>query len=133
MSRPWIAVAAGLIGLAASVGLYLGLVQAVPLVDWGDDTTQLLRSEGALQVRIAALYAGLTGILLLADRAWWTGGAAVAAAGLLAVLADANSIASWALLLLYIAVLLAGCVTVAGRRAQPTSNGSRRRSAPGAP
>lgn len=110
------AVAAGLIGLAASVALYLGMVNAVPLVDWGDDATELLQSEGARAVRIASLFAGLAGVLLLVGRARVAGCTAVVAALLLAVLADTNTIASWGLLLLYLTALVAGCRTVARRR-----------------
>lgn len=110
------AVAAGLIGLAASVMLYLGLVNAVPLVDWGSDETALLRAEGAREVRIASLFAGLAGVLLLVGRARVAGCTAVVAAVLLAVLSEANTIVSWGLLLLYLTALVAGCRTVARQR-----------------
>lgn len=115
VSRVLIAVVAGVIGLAASVALYLGMVHAVPLVNWGTDEAKLLRIEGARDVRMASLFAALAGGLLLTARAWWTGGIAVAAAALLAVLAHENTIASWGLLLLYVLVLLAGCGAVVGR------------------
>lgn len=117
MSRALISAVAGVIGLAAAVALYLGLVHAVPLVDWGTDETDLLRSEGARAVRIASLFAVLAGVLLLVGGARWTGGTAVAAAGLLAVLAPGNTVASWGLLLLYVVALVAGCGAVAGRGA----------------
>lgn len=117
MSHTRISVVAGVLGLAAAVALYLGLVHAVPLVDWGTDETDLLRSEGAREVRIASLFAVMAGVLLLVGRAWWTGGTAVAAVGLLAVLAPENTIASWGLLLLYVLALMAGCGAVAGRGA----------------
>ena len=117
MIRILIAVVAGLIGLAASVALYLGVGLAVPLVDWGDDETERMRLEGAHDVRVASVFAGLAGVLLLVGRAWWTGGTAVVAAVLLAVLADARTVASWGLLLLYVLALMAGCGAVAGRAA----------------
>lgn len=87
MHRILIVVVAGLIGLAASVALYLGLVHAVPLVNSGSDLAEVLRAEGAHDVRIASVFAGLAGVLLLAARSWLAGGTAVVAAGLLAVLA----------------------------------------------
>ncbi|MEX5259976.1 hypothetical protein [Kocuria sp. CPCC 205263] len=109
MNRFLLAVLAGLIGLATSVALYLGLVHAVPLVSWGTDEEELLRVEGAHDVRIASLLAALAGVLLLTARARWTGGIAVAAACLMAVLAHGNTVASWGLLLVYVLVLLVGC------------------------
>lgn len=115
MSRILLAVVAGLIGLATSVALYLGLVHAVPLVSWGTDEEELLRVEGAQDVRIASLLAGLAGVLLLTARARWTGGIAVAAACLMAVLAHRNTVASWGLLLVYVLVLLVGCGAVVGQ------------------
>lgn len=114
VSRILIAVVAGLIGLATSVALYLALVHAVPLVSWGTDEEELLRAEGAHDVRLASVFAALSGVLLLTARAWWTGGIAVAAACLLAVLAHENTIASWGLLLVYVLVLLVGCGAVIG-------------------
>ena len=115
VKRILLAVLAGLIGLATSVALYLGLVHAVPLVSWGTDEEELLRVEGAHDVRIASLLAGLAGVLLLAARARWTGGIAVAAACLMAVLAHRNTVASWGLLLVYVLVLLVGCGAVVGQ------------------
>ena len=112
MSRILLAVVAGLIGLATSVALYLGLVHAAPLVSWGTDEEELLRVEGAHDVRIASLLAGLAGVLLLTARARWTGGIAVAAACLMAALAHGNTVASWGLLLVYVLVLLVGCGAV---------------------
>lgn len=115
MSRILLAVVAGLIGLATSVALYLGLVHAVPLVSWGTDEEELLRVEGAHDVRVASLLAGLAGVLLLTARARWTGGIAVAAACLMAVLAHRNTVAPWGLLLVYVLVLLVGCGAVVGQ------------------
>lgn len=115
MSRILLAVAAGLIGLATSAVLYLSLVHAVPVVSWGTDEEELLRVEGAHDVRIASLLAALAGVLLLTARARWTGGIAVAAACLMAVLAHGNTVASWGLLLVYMLVLLAGCGAVVRR------------------
>lgn len=115
MSRTLIAVVAGLTGLCAAVALYFGLVTAVPLVDWGADETDLLRAEGARQVRIASLAAVAAGALLLVGRAWWAGAVTVTAAVLLALLAQANTVVSWALLLVYVLALLAGCGVLAGR------------------
>ena len=124
MSRILIAVVAGLVGLAASVALYLGLVHAVPLVSWGTDEEELLRVEGAHDVRRASVVAALAGVLLLTARARWTGGVAVAAACLLAVLSHENTIASWGLLPVYVLALVVGCGAVVGRA------GSRRGTAP---
>lgn len=121
VSRILIAVVAGLIGLATSVALYLALVHAVPWVSWGTDEEELLRAEGARDVRLASVFAVLAGVLLLAARAWWTGGIAVAAACLLAVLAHENTIASWGLLLIYVLVLLVGCGAVVGGAANRRS------------
>lgn len=115
MHRILIVVVAGLIGLAASVALYLGVGLAVPLVDWGDDRTELLRAEGAHDVRIASVFAGLAGVLLLAARSWSAGGTAVVAAALLAVLAYEDTIYSWGLLLVYGLALAGGCGAAVGR------------------
>lgn len=126
-----IAVVAGPVGLAASVALYLGLVHAVPLVSWGTTEEEFLRMEGAHQVRLASVVAALAGVLLLAARARWTGGIAVGAAGLLAVLSHRNTVASWGLLLIYVLVLLAGSGAAVERARGPWWNGphqpSRRR------
>lgn len=124
VSRILLAVVAGLIGLAASAALYLGLVHAVPWVSWGTDEEEFLRGEGADDVRLAAVFAALAGVLLLTARARWTGGTAVAAACLLAVLAQENTIASWGLLLVYALVLPVGCGAVVARAR------NRRRTAP---
>ena len=128
MSRTLVTVVAALIGLSASVAMYYGLVYAVPLVNWGDDETELLRIEGAHDVRFASLFAALAGVLLLTLRAWWTGGTAVAAAVLLAALAHENTIASWGLLLVYVVALLKGCAAAraAGRRRSPRGAGADR-------
>ncbi|MGQ1797074.1 hypothetical protein ACT4S5_08075 [Kocuria oceani] len=127
VSRVLIAVAVCLIGLMASVALYLGLVHAVPLVSWGTDEEELLRVEGAHDVRRASAVAALAGVLLLTARARWTGGIAVAAACLLAVLSHENTIASWGLLLVYVLVLLVGCGTVVGRGGSRRDTGPSRR------
>jgi folate-dependent tRNA-U54 methylase TrmFO/GidA len=113
--RILIVVVAGLIGLAASVALYLGLVHAVPLVNSGSDLAEVLRAEGAHDVRIASVFAGLAGVLLLAARSWLAGGTAVVAAGLLAVLAYEDTIFSWGLLLVYVLALAGGCGAAVGR------------------
>jgi hypothetical protein len=83
-------VAAAVIGFAATVALYLGLVHVVPLVDWGADEEALLRSEGALKVRSASVFAVLAGGLLLLRQSWRVGVTAVMSAGVLGVLADAD-------------------------------------------
>jgi hypothetical protein len=119
VSRIVIAVAAGRGGLATSVFLYLGLVHAVPLVSWGTDEEEFLRIDGADDVRLASVLAALAGVLLLTVRARWTGGIAVGAACLLAVLAHENTIASWGLLLVYVPALLAGCGSVLGLIGSP--------------
>ena len=115
MSRTLIAVVAGLIGLSAAVALYFGLVTAVPLVDWGADETDRLRAAGARQVRFASLAAVAAGALLLVGRAWKAGTVTVAAAVLLGLLAGANTVVSWALLLVYLLALLIGCSVLARR------------------
>ncbi len=121
MSRILLAVLAGLIGLATSVPLYLGLVHAAPLASWGTDEEELLRVEGAHDVRIASLLAALAGVLLLTARARWTGGITVAAACLMAALAHGNTVASWVLLLVYVLVLLVGCGAVVKQARNPRS------------
>ncbi len=121
MSRILLAVLAGLIGLATSVPLYLGLVHAAPLASWGTDEEELLRVEGAHDVRIASLLAALAGVLLLTARARWTGGITVAAACLMAALAHGNTVASWVLLLVYALVLLVGCGAVVKQARNPRS------------
>lgn len=125
VGRILIVVVAGLIGLATSLALYLGLVHAVPLVSWSTDEEELLRVEGGHDVRLSSVFAALAGVLLLTARAWWTGGIAVAAACLLAVLAHENTIVSWGLLLVYVLVLLVGCGAVVVKRVR-----SRRSMAP---
>jgi hypothetical protein len=119
--RILLAVLAGLIGLATSVALYLGLVHAAPLVSWGTDEEELLRVEDAHEVRIASLLAALAGVLLLTARARWTGGITVAAACLMAALAHGNTVASWVLLLVYALVLLVGCGAVVKQARNPRS------------
>ncbi|MEX5305326.1 hypothetical protein RF644_06160 [Kocuria sp. CPCC 205258] len=121
MYRILLAVLAGLIGLATSVALYLGLVHAAPLVSWGTDEEELLRVEDAHEVRIASLLAALAGVLLLTARARWTGGITVAAACLMAALAHGNTVASWVLLLVYALVLLVGCGAVVKQARNPRS------------
>jgi hypothetical protein len=103
------------VALAASVALYLGVGLAVPLVDWGDDRAEFLRAEGVRDVRIASVFPGLAGVLPLAVRSWWAGSTAVVAAVLLTVLAEARTVASWGLLLLYVLALAGGCGGAAGR------------------
>jgi hypothetical protein len=112
-----VAVAAAVIGLAATVALYLGLVHAVPLVDWGTDEEALLRSEGAIRVRSASVFAVLAGGLLMLRRSYRAGGTAVIAAVLPGALAGADTIVSWGLLLLYSGAVAAGCVAAARRPA----------------
>ncbi len=115
MSRVLIAVVAGLIGLAASVSLYAGLVHAVPWVDRGTEEEEFQRADGADAVRLASVIATPAGVLLMIARAWWTGAIAVATACLMAVLAHGNTIASWGLLLNYVLVPFVGCGSVVGR------------------
>ena len=93
-----IAIGAGLLGAAGAVIVYLGLVHAVPLVDFNTDVEEQLRREGARQVLMGCLPIGLSGALLLVGRAWWTGGVVVSCAGLLVLLAYADAIASWGIL-----------------------------------
>lgn len=97
-SRLLIAVTAALIGLTGAVIVYLGLVHAVPIVDFNTDLDMQLRREGAGQVLLGCLPIALSGALLLLGRAWWTGGIVVTCAALLALLAYANTIVSWGIL-----------------------------------
>ena len=93
-----IAIAAALIGLAGAMIVYLGLVHAVPIVAFNTDVEEQLRREGARQVVLGCVPIGMSGALLLAGRAWWAGGIVVSCAALLALLAYADTIASWAIL-----------------------------------
>ena len=78
--------------------VYLGLVHAVPIVAFNTDVEEQLRREGARQVVLGCVPIGMSGALLLAGRAWWAGGIVVSCAALLALLAYADTIASWAIL-----------------------------------
>ena len=110
-----IAVTATLIGLAGAMIVYLGLVHAVPLVDFNTDVEEQLRRDGARQVLIGCLPIGLSGALLLVGRAWWSGGIVVSCAGLLTLLAYANTIASWGILGVLLLAGGIGCLRLLAR------------------
>jgi hypothetical protein len=108
--RGVLALMAAVAGCAGAAVVYLGLVDAVPIVDFNTDLDRQLRREGARQVLLGGLPVGLAGALLIAGGAKWTGGIVIGCACLLMLLAFAKSPASWALLAIVVLVGLVGCV-----------------------
>lgn len=112
MSRVWLVVCAGLLGLVAAAVHARGLVDAVPLVDWNSTQQQRLRDSGAQWVRIGCVGSGAAGLLLLAGGAWRWALLVVILAVLLAVLAEADTLWAWPVALATLAAVAAGCVAL---------------------
>jgi hypothetical protein len=105
-----LALMAAAAGCTGAVVVYLGLVDAVPIVDFNTDLDRQLRREGARQVLLGGLPIGLAGALLIAGGAKWAGGIVISCAFLIMLLAYAKSSASWVLLAVLVLAGLVGCV-----------------------
>ena len=107
-----LALASAVIGFTGAVIVYLGLVHAVPIVDFNTDLDRQLRREGAQQVLLGCVPIGVAGGLLFVGTAKWTGGIVMSCAFLIMLLAYANSAASWVLLALLVLAGIFGCLRI---------------------
>jgi hypothetical protein len=115
--RALLALATAVTGLVGAATVYLGLVDAVPVVDFNTDLDRQLRREGARQVVVGCLPLVVAGSLLLVGRATWTGALVVGCALLIALLARADSAVSWVLLVVLVLAGLVGCLRLLVRPA----------------